>query len=263
MRRRNKLSRTVRALPVAVALVVCLAPIEAQTYKATVVEQVGQVSVQAGGYLVALSQGGSISPQQVIVAGPDGYAKFQVSDGSTFEVFNNSRVVFRQNLGNWKDLLNVVIGRVKVFIQHEPGKPNYNEVSSPTAVISVRGTVFDVVVEDIDGTTFVTLDEGVVNVRNVTAPGNQVQLLPGDSIRVFRGQPLMGRQIDKGNALRLALKAARDAIWEAMMQRRAGSGPIAGSSPTQADKNKGGTTTTPGAPPAPPGSPPPPPGGGQ
>jgi hypothetical protein len=150
-----------------------------------------------------------------------------------------------------------------VFIQHEPGKPNYNEVSSPTAVISVRGTVFDVVVEDIDGTTFVTLDEGVVNVRNVTAPGNQVQLLPGDSIRVFRGQPLMGRQIDKGNALRLALKAARDAIWEAMMQRRAGSGPIAGSSPTQADKNKGGTTTTPGAPPAPPGSPPPPPGGGQ
>src|SRR4029078_4237800 len=148
--------------------------------------------------------------------------RFQVSDGSTFVVFHNARVVFRQSLGNWKDLLNVIIGHIKVFIQHEPGKPNYNEVSSPTAVISVRGTVFDVVVEDIDGTTFVTLDEGVVNVRNVTAPGNQVQLLPGDSIRVFRGQPLMGRQIDKGNALRLALKAARDAIWEAMMQRRAG-----------------------------------------
>src|SRR5690349_3375886 len=125
MRRRYKLLRTVRALPVAVALVVCLAPIEAQSYKATVLEQMGQVSVQAGGYLVALSRGGSISPQQIIVAGPDGYAKFQVSDGSTFEVFSNSRVVFRENLGNWKDLLNVIIGHIKVFIQHEPGKPNY------------------------------------------------------------------------------------------------------------------------------------------
>ena len=35
-------------------------------------------------------------------------------------------------------------------------------MTSPTAVISVRGTVFDVVVQDDDGTTFVTVDEGEV-----------------------------------------------------------------------------------------------------
>ncbi len=269
MLRRYTLSRNVRALPAAVALVVCLAPLEAQNYKATVVEQLGQVSVQAGGYFTPLSKGAPVSPQQLIVTGPDGYAKFQVSDGSTFEVFNNARVVFRENLGNWKDLLNVWIGRVKVFIQHEPGKPNHNEVSSPTAVISVRGTVFDVVVEDSDGTTYVTVDEGIVNVRNSTAAGNIVQLLQGDSIRVFKGQPLLGRQIDKGNAIRLALKAVRDAVYQALVQARQGGGgsPIPGGGGsqggTQADKGKGGTTTAPGSPPPPPpGAPPPPPGGG-
>ena len=265
MRRRNTLSRNVHALLVAVALVVCLAPLEAQNYKATVIEQVGQVSVQAGGYLNALSKGVSISPQQLIVTGPDGYAKFQVSDGSTFEVFNNAQVVFRPTLGNWIDLLNIKIGRVKVCIQHEPGKPNHNEVSSPTAVISVRGTVFDVVVEDSDGTTFVTVDQGIVTVRNSTAPGNLVQLLQGDSIRVFKGQPLLGRQIDKGNAIRIAMKAVRDAVYQILIQRQGGGGPMpGGGSPggTQGDKGKGGTTTAPGSAPPPPGSAPPPPGGG-
>lgn len=264
MLRRHKLSRNVRALPAAVALVVCLAPLEAQNYNAIVIEQLGQVSVQAGGYLTPLSKGAPVSPQQLIVTGPDGYARFQVSDGSTFEVFNNARVLFREHLGNWKDLLNVWIGRVKIFIQHEPGKPNYNEVSSPTAVISVRGTVFDVVVEDSDGTTFVTVDEGIVTVRNSTAAGNIVQLLQGDSIRVFKGQPLLGRQIDKGNAIRLAMRAVRDAVYQILLQRQGGGGPIPGGSQggTQADKGKGGTTTAPGSAPPPPGSAPPPPGGG-
>jgi hypothetical protein len=136
-------------------------------------------------------------------------------------------------------------------------------------VISVRGTVFDVVVEDDDGTTLVTVDEGVVTVRNSTAPGNMVQLQQGDFVRVFRGQPLMGKQIDKGNAMRMAMKAVRDAIWQIMVQRQGAIGPIPGGSApgsgTQADKNgktgDPGKTTGPGAPPAPPGTPPPPPGG--
>jgi hypothetical protein len=105
----------------------------------------------------------------------------------------------------------------------------------------------------------------VVNVRNFTAPGNLVRLLPGDSIRVFKGQPLQGRQIDNGNAVRLALKAVRDAVYQALIQARTGgANPVPGSgNGTQADKGKPGTSTTPGTPPAPPGTPPPPPGGGQ
>jgi hypothetical protein len=273
MHRRFSLSWNMRALLAAAVAVVCLAPLRAQTsYNAVVVEQLGQVSTLDGGLSKALFQGSAISPQQLVVTGPDGYAKFQVSDGSTFEVFSNSRVVFRENLGNWKDLLNVWIGRVKVFIQHEPGKPNHNEVSSPTAVISVRGTVFDVVVEDVDGTTLVTVDEGVVTVRNFTAPGPIQVLNPGDFVRVLKGQPLLGKQIDKGNILYNAMKVLRDAVYQALIQRQGGGGPIPSGGPVaqggnQGDKGKGGTTgdtgkagTTGSTPPAP--GAPPAPGGG-
>ena len=43
------------------------------------------------------------------------------------------------------------IGKIKVYIQHLPGIPNPNNVSTPTALISVRGTVFSVDVQDAGG----------------------------------------------------------------------------------------------------------------
>lgn len=267
MHRRTKLTRT--SLAVAIAIVVSAAPLAAQQSAAKVTYQVGQVSIFNGGYLKALSLGDQVKAQQMIVTGPDGYARFEVlSDHSTFEVFQNSKVIFRETPGDWQHLLNLFIGRVKVFIQHAPGVPNPNNVTSPTAVISVRGTVFDVVVQD-DDTTFVTVDEGEVAVRNLTAPGNAAILHPGDSITVYRGQPLFARQIDKGAILRRILYAARDAIYQ-MPRPTGGSAPIPGAGGTggaQGDRGpaKGGGSTSggnaPGAPPTAPGAPPAGPGG--
>jgi hypothetical protein len=268
-------TRTTRWLFLASALAVCLAPLQAQSVAAAkVIDRIGEVSISDSGYFTALSVGMTVRPQQLIITGPNSFARFQVlSDGSTFEVYANSKVVFRETLGDWKHLLNLWIGRVKVFIQHAPGVPNPNNVTTPTAVISVRGTVFDVVVRDDDGTTDVSVDEGAVAVRNVTAPGASVMLGPGDTITVFKGQPLLGRQIDKGNLMRNALRVVRDTVYQVLLNRQAGAIPGPGGSggtvppPTggaQGDKGKtgGGSTTTPGAPPAPPGAPPPPPGGG-
>lgn len=267
------LTWTKRWLLPAFALFVCLAPLRAQSEAAAkVIDRVGQVSIMESGFLTALSVGSAVRPQQMIITGPDSFARFQVlSDGSTFEVYANSKVVFRETMGDWKHLLNLWIGRVKVFIQHAPGVPNPNNVTTPTAVISVRGTVFDVVVRDDDGTTDVAVDEGAVAVRNVTAPGAPVLLGPGDTITVFKGQPLLGRQIDKGNLMRNALRVVRDTVYQVLLNRQAGAipGPSGGGTPppstggAQGDKGKtgGGSPTTPGAPPAPPGAPPAPPGG--
>jgi len=254
---------TTRTLSVAAALVVSAATLAAQESAAKVIYQVGQVSIADGGYFKALSVGDSVKLKQLIVTGPDGYARFEVlSDHSTFEVFPNAKVVFRDVPGSWQNLLNVIIGRVKVFIQHAPGVPNPNRVTSPTAVVSVRGTVFDVVVESDDGTTYVTVDEGLVDVRNWTAAGPSVLLHANESIRVYPGQPLIAKQVDRGDIIRRVLYAARDAYYQVMIQRPAGGGgPIAGG-PTaagggaQGDKGKTGTTTGPGAPPAGPGAPP-------
>ena len=285
-------SWTVRALLAAAILVVSLAPLHAQDSSAKVLVQVGQVSIlRSGGDLVALSVGQSIQTQQVIITGADSYARFQISDGSTFEVFANSKVVFRQTPGDWQHLLNVFIGRVKVFIQHLPGVANPNNVTSPTAVISVRGTIFDVSVEDDDGTTFVSVDEGVVDVRNKTAAGNRLTLRQGDTIWVIRNQPLAARQLDKGNIWRAALKAVRDAMIErpGVLGGGRNGGPVGGTTTgpaggAQGDEGKtgtgGGTTGTgtsaptnppagpsnppagPSNPPAGPSNPPAPPGGG-
>ena len=91
---------------------------DASQYAAKAETVSGQVSVLKDSQPWAVSLGDSIQVQQLILTGPDGYAVFRVSDGSTFEVYPNSRVTFRKNPGNWRDLLDLLVGRVRVHIQH-------------------------------------------------------------------------------------------------------------------------------------------------
>src|SRR5262249_31922745 len=102
----------------------------------------GQVSVMRDTTAWALNVGDLVQPQQVVMTGPDGWGLFQVSDGSKFEVFPNSGVVFRQNRSEWRDILELWLGKVRVQIEHFGNLPNNNRVHTPSAVISVRGTVF-------------------------------------------------------------------------------------------------------------------------
>ena len=274
------LSRTTRSLLSFLAAVVCLAPAAlAQDPVATVIDMSGQVSLQQGGYLKAVNRNDVIRQMQVVVTGPDGWAKFQYTDGSTFEIFPKSQVIFREQPTDWEHLLNIMIGHVKVWIQHAPGVPNPKNVTTPTAVISVRGTVFDVNVEDTDGTTFVSVDEGLVGVRNLTAPGPVPELRPGQSIYVYRNQPLV-MQKDYGMLYNRMFRAAEDLFYRVALGRTTGGGGIGGlgGGPVgaQGDKGKnggGGTSTGTGnggstgtgsapAPPAPPPAPPAPTTGG-
>src|SRR5205085_6969551 len=167
MPQRFTLTRSVSTPLLLAMLVLCVAPLQAQDLgsAAKVVTLAGDVSYLKdgqGSYKWALNQGQTVQQKWIIKTGRDGYAKFQVSDGSTFEVFPDSEVTFREDPGNWTHLLNVWIGHIKVMIQHLPGVANPNNVTTPTAVISVRGTIFEVIVEDLEGTTFISLDEGLV-----------------------------------------------------------------------------------------------------
>jgi hypothetical protein len=164
-----------------------------------------------------------------------------------------------------KDLLNVWLGRVKIMIQHAPGVPNPNRVTTPTALISVRGTIFDVDVEDIDGTTLVSLDEGSVIVKHKLKSGGPLELLPGQAIRVYPNQPL-ARASDKGNFIREAARAFGRAVEDMIYTRPGGNtgggGTIPNSGGKQGDKSTGtGDTSKPGTGTAP-APPTPPPGGG-
>lgn len=182
-----------------------------------VVSLTGQVSVLRDGEPWGLNLGDKVQIQQVIVTGPDGFAKFQVSDGSFFEVYPNSNVVFRKNPGNLRDLLDLLVGRVKIHIQKWGGQPNPNRILTPTAVISVRGTTFDVAVDDDDQTTLVTVEEGAVDVYNPASPTAPKRVNAGESVEIYRNVPV-AHNIDKGDLTRRLLRMMTDAARVAMTQ---------------------------------------------
>jgi len=237
---------------------------------ATLITATGRVSVLRDSIPWALQPGDTIKPRQVIVTGPDGFAVFRVSDGSEFEVFPNSRVTFRDNPGDWRDLLELFLGRVKVHIQKTlGGQPNPNKVHTPTAIISVRGTVFDVSVEDGDA-TLVVVEEGQVHVQHRLMPFGAPRVLnEGEWIRVYREQPLARKSVDREGVIRAALRAISDAIYAGLTRQPGGaaSPPVGGGGggggglpgdhdpgnpPQPPPASGGGGTAPPSGPPAPP-----------
>jgi hypothetical protein len=239
---------------------------------AKVVSVTGQVSALRDSQPWALGVGDTVQLQQVIMTGADGYAVFQVSDGSTFEVYPNSEIVFRRTPGNWKDLVDILIGRVKFTIQKFGGQPNHNRVITPTAVISVRGTVFEVEVEDDEATTLVQVDEGQVEVQHAKHPGKPKILNAGEWLRVYKDQPIAKSPVDKGSVFNAAVRALSDALYTAVYRNRiptptgspipggGGGIPLPGDTgttpppPPPLPGDGGGTTPPPPPPPPPPGA---------
>ena len=254
------------SLLAAAASVVCLGqflPADTQ-YAARAVTVTGRVSVLKDSQPWAISEGDLVQTQQMIVTGPDGHALFQVSDGSTFEVYPNSNVLFRRVPFNWRDLLDVLVGRVRVHIEHLGGAPNPNRVLTPTAVISVRGTTFDVAVDDAGDVTTIEVEDGQVEVQHALLPRDSPAILnPGDPpLRVYRNEPIAASS-DKGTIWRYVLHAARQAAT--VMATRGPRSGIPGGSTGPGDSCKprtpgcGGKLPGTGGPPPPPPPPGPPP----
>lgn len=275
------------AMALAVMLVVCygqsitppVQPNPAHPAAARLVSLAGDVTVLRGdSYPWTLQVGDSVSPQQVVITGPDGYAVFELSDGSSFQVFPNSRLTFRNNPGDWRDLLDLWLGQVKVFIQKLGEQPNRNRVFTPTAVISVRGTVFHVIIEDEQDTTLVAVDEGVVDVRHRLIGESKSKLVgAGEYIRVFKNEPLARQAVDKGALLERMLRASAEALYTVIVNSPGGGSAGGGGAPvpggtgggptlpgdtggSQPPPPSGGGDTAPAPTPPPPSSPPPPPG---
>jgi hypothetical protein len=274
---RLKPTATVLGLLLAVSGVTCASqlpfglsnPAEA----AKVVTTTGQISVLHDAEPWALNTGDQVKVGQVILSGPDGYAVFEVADGSRFEVYANSRVVFRKTPGNLKDLLDVMLGRVRVHIQKWGGQPNFNRIFTPTAVISVRGTTFEVEVENDLDATLVVVEEGAVEVQHAQHPGAPKLVNAGEWLRVYRDQPLAYSRFDKRAIVNGALRGVTDALYTIVYGNQriptgaGGARPPIGGTPLPGDT---GTLPGPPLPPTlpgdtggatPPPPPPPPPGG--
>jgi hypothetical protein len=88
---------------------------------------------------------------------------------------------------NLKDLANVLMGKVRFYIQRMGGKPNPYRVTTSTALIAVRGTIFDVAVDESHATEVRCL-EGVVSVANSNFPDREVILQENLKTLVLPGE---------------------------------------------------------------------------
>lgn len=221
---------------------------------ARVVSLDGQVSVMRDAIPWALKEGDPVRVRELIVTGPDGSAVFELADGSTFEIYPNSHVTFRNTPGNLRDLLDLWLGRIKVHIQKFGGQPNLNRVHTPTAVISVRGTVFEVLVDEEDKTTFVMVEEGQVAVQHALLPSGEPKILnAGEYIQVHKDAPLARRGVDRDTVFKHAFRALIDAMYTAVYRtpRSGGGVSVPGSGGGPQIPGDTGATPAPGSVPGP------------
>jgi hypothetical protein len=223
-------------------------------HAATVTLSTGRVAVVKAGESFTLMPGDQVKPGLEVVTGADGYAVFELRDGSSFEVYPNSRVLFRSNWGNWNDIFDIWVGRMKIHIERIMGKPNPHRIHTPTAVISVRGTTFFVEVDEDSEATVVGVDEGEVLVEHRLLPSGKQQLVRGgEQLRIDRDVPIAKARVAKDGVLRATMRAVSDVLY-AVAVRNQNRG-LGGGVPPPG----GGGAPLPGDEPA--GAPPPPPGG--
>ncbi len=156
-----------------------------QTVEARIASVKGKVlRFDANRLLFSVKPGDSLAPGDEIDT-RSGSAVIELSDGSLVLVQPRSRVVLQdfRAASSLRELLKIVIGRVRVKINHFGGKPNPYRVNSPTASIAVRGTEFSVFV-DYTGSTEVRVHEGLVEVTNLNLPQQKVLVSQGHSVLV-------------------------------------------------------------------------------
>jgi uncharacterized membrane protein YgcG len=150
---------------------------------ATISDFKGKVSIQLPAQAFAAPVRGEVLPPETTVSTDEGRLLLKLSDGSDVLVRPHTKLLLKQpEASGWK-YFQIMLGRVRTQIQKRMGGSPAFQIGTPSAVISVRGTKFDVEV-DRRGFTEVDVDEGVVELEAVTGRGESVMITAGFSSRV-------------------------------------------------------------------------------
>jgi hypothetical protein len=139
----------------------------------------------------AVSAGFFLNPGDRVDTRGGGRVAIELSDGSMVVVEPESVIVlkdFRQ-AESLRELFEIVLGKVRVKINHVGGRPNPYRMNSPTASIAVRGTEFTISVQP-DGDTEVLVIEGAVQVTSLSDPGQSILVEAGRGVLVQAGRDL-------------------------------------------------------------------------
>lgn len=135
-----------------------------------------------------LTMGAAVRVGDELRTGDGASVILNVPDGGSYMVVSeNSKLVIEDFWsGSARSLMNLIMGEVRFYIQRLGGRPNPYSVRTPTALIAVRGTVFDV---NVDAAQIVEVQcfEGRVTVEN----GREVILEPNFKTLVRPNEPPM------------------------------------------------------------------------
>lgn len=162
----------------------------------------------------ALSAGERVPIQQVITTGNDGYAHFEVAGGGSFDIFANSRVVFRQNAASAGDLLDVIEGRVRVHLKPQPGQAQ-QRIMTPSAWINASQEATVAIAIDEDAAMRVDVLEGEVSVRHTLLPRSDPTIVRAVDAILVRSDQQISRRLDRGSLYRYTVKPLHD-LWTAV-----------------------------------------------
>jgi len=126
-------------------------------------------------------------PGDTITTGRNGRLVLGLPDGSQAVIAPKTTVRVEQLETTPRTLFHLLKGKTRVQIQKLGGQPNPYRINTPTTVIAIRGTIFDVAVDQEQ--TEVFLLEGEVEVSNRSFPDQILRLNAGQSTRVPRLRP--------------------------------------------------------------------------
>ena len=159
------------------------APTTAAIAGATIAEWKGDIRLSLPGQLPSNPLRGEQLPPGTILDTGSGRLLLRLSDGSEVIVRAHTRLQVQQPSLADPSYFQLLLGRIRALINKRTGGAVPFELGTPSAVIAVRGTQFDVEVNP-RNVTEVDVVDGLVEVYGRNANGGSVLLEPGFSTRV-------------------------------------------------------------------------------
>jgi hypothetical protein len=155
--------------------------------------------------LQALGRGDTLSPGDEIDTRGGGRITIVLTDGSLVVVLPDSRLILKdyRSANTLRELFDILVGSVRIKINHYGGRPNPYRINSPTASIAARGTEFTVNVVA-PGDTQVIVYNGLVEVTSLADPSQRVLVEQGQGVIIRPNQdmqlfiPVPGRDAAEG-----------------------------------------------------------------
>jgi hypothetical protein len=159
------------------------APTTAAIAGATIAEWKGDIRLSLPGQLPSNPLRGEQLPPGTILDTGSGRLLLRLSDGSEVIVRAHTRLQVQLPSLTDPSYFQLLLGRIRALINKRTGGAVPFELGTPSAVIAVRGTQFDVEVNP-RNVTEVDVVDGLVEVYGRNANGGSVLLEPGFSTRV-------------------------------------------------------------------------------